>query len=176
MRMPTPAGTSASHGLRQRNTAHPDRYGTIHVTNTISSTNGSGSAETPPKISAPTQSLRRAHSSDQRATSPPVVNGSASSMVCMTIATETSAPNASPAGNSHHADQRTRARTAGRAGPYANHGADARIRASAAPTRSPPHAATVRLGISSTQLAFAIERAKAVWLAASNTKVRMSSQ
>ena len=73
MRMPTPAGTSASHGLRQRNTAHPDRYGTIQVTNTISSTNGSGSEETPPKISAPPQSLRRAHSSDQRATMPPVV-------------------------------------------------------------------------------------------------------
>ena len=94
----------------------------------------------------------------------------------MTIATETIAPNASPAGNSHHADQFTRDSADRRIGSYANHGADERIRASAAPTRSPIHAATVRPGISSTQFALEIESAKAVWLAASSTKVRMSSQ
>ena len=115
VRIPTPAGTSASHGLRQRNTAQPARYGTIHVTKTISSTNGMGSDETPPKISAAPQSLRRAHSSDQRA-SMPIAKGSASSIVCMTMATDTAAPSASPAGKSHHADQRTRESNALRAG------------------------------------------------------------
>ena len=155
VRMATPAGTSASQTFCQRKTAHAATYATTKTTNTISSTKGSGSLETPPVTRAVTQSPIRAQSSDQRATMPVPASGSPSTMVCMTMPTTIADPIASPAGKSTHAEKR--------------------IRVKAVPTTTPNAVATSSDGISSTQFARAIESANASWMTASSTKLSQSS-
>ena len=152
-----PPGSSASQGLRQRNTAQDARYGTSQTAKTSSKTNGNGSVEMPPVTSAPSQSPIRPHRSPQRVAIPsPGANGSESSIVCITIAVDVTTPRAPPARNAVHG----------------------RVPSSAsrAPATSPIAAAAGSAGISSTQFARAIEKATENWAIASSAKLIQSSQ
>jgi hypothetical protein len=92
-----PPGISATHGFRQRTTAHVVTNPTRNTMDTSSTTNGSGSVEMPSPTAARPHSRRRIRNSAQRAPAPASV-GSISRIVWSTRPVTVAAPTARPTG------------------------------------------------------------------------------